>query len=169
MKNFRFKSIIQIVLLTTYISLFFFFLFADQLLISLLVFPLIIYQIYSLFKLVDTTNRELSQFLLGIVHSDFSQSFYRKSSDNSFNELHSTFNEIIDKFQKIRIDKEEHYQYLLTVMQYVGIGLIAIKENGDVDFINESAKNFLKIKYFLRCNVQKIWALQLLSFKLHFF
>lgn len=96
---------------------------------------------------MDTTNRELSQFLLGIVHSDFSQSFYRKSYDKSFNELHSTFNEIIDKFQKIRIDKEEHYQYLLTVMQHVGIGLIAIKENGDVDFINESAKKFLKIKY----------------------
>ena len=147
MKNFRFKSIIQIVLLTISIFLFSYFVFIDLFIISLIIIPIIIYQIYSLFKLVDTTNRELSQFLLGIVHSDFSQSFYRKSSDKSFNELHSTFNEIIDKFQKIRIDKEEHYQYLLTVVQHVGIGIIAFKENGDIDFINEYAKKLLKIKY----------------------
>ncbi|MDA3861580.1 MAG: ATP-binding protein [Melioribacteraceae bacterium] len=148
MKNFRLKGIIKIFLLTALIFLLFFFLFVeDQIVISLLIFPIIIYQIYSLFKLVDTTNRELSQFLLGIIHSDFSQSFYRKSPDKSFNELHATFNEIIDKFQKIRIDKEEHYQYLLTVMQHVGIGLIAFKVNGDIDFINEFAKKLLKIKY----------------------
>ena len=148
MKNFRLKSIFQIVLLTIYIFLFFFFLFvADFLLVSLLILPIIFYQIFSLIKLVDTTNRELSQFLLSIIHSDFSQSFYKKSPDKSFNELHSTFNEILDKFQKIRIEKEEHYQYLLTVMQHVGIGLIAFKENGDVDFINDSAKKLLKIKY----------------------
>ena len=148
MKNFRLKSVIQIVLLTTYIFFFFFFLFVVDLpIISILLFPIIIYQAYSLLKLVDTTNRELSQFLLGIIHSDFSQSFYKKSQNKSFNELHETFNEIINKFQKIRIDKEEHYQYLLTVMQHVGIGLIAFKENGDIDFINDSAKKLLKIKY----------------------
>ena len=152
MKNFRFKSIIQITLLTTYVFLFAFFLFADQLIIALLIFPIIIYQVYSLFRLVDTTNRELSQFLLGIVHADFSQSFHKKSSDKSFNELHSTFNEIINKFQKMHIEKEEHYQYLLTVMQHVGIGLIAFKENGDIDFINESAKKLLKIKYLNKIN-----------------
>lgn len=147
MKNFRLKSIVQIVFLTTSIFLFAFFVFTDLFIISVIIFPIIIYQIYSLFKLVDTTNRELSQFLLGIIHSDFSQSFYRKSSDKSFDELHSTFNEIIDKFQKMRIDKEEHYQYLLTVIQHVGIGIIAFKENGDIDFINEYAKKLLKIKY----------------------
>jgi len=148
MKNFRLKSVIQIVLLTTYIFFFFFFLFVVDLpIISILIFPIIIYQAYSLLKLVDTTNRELSQFLLGIIHSDFSQSFYKKSQNKSFNELHETFNEIINKFQKIRIDKEEHYKYLLTVMQHVGIGLIAFKENGDIDFINDSAKKLLKIKY----------------------
>jgi len=148
MKNFRIKGIVRIVFLLFLMFLFFFFSFVfDLQLISLSIIPLIIYQAYLLFKLVDTTNRELSQFLQGIIHSDFSQSFYRKSQNKSFNELHDTFNDIINKFQKIRIGKEEHYQYLSTVMQHVGIGLIAFKENGDIDFINDSAKKLLKIKY----------------------
>jgi nitrogen fixation/metabolism regulation signal transduction histidine kinase len=120
---------------------------AELTFLAILFIPIIIYIIYSLFKHIDTTNRELSRFLLGLIHSDFSQSFYRKASTKSFNELYTAFNEVIQKFQKIRIDREEHYQYLLTVMQHVGIGLIAIKENGEIDFINDAAKKLLRIKF----------------------
>ena len=148
MKNFKVKIVFRIFILTVSIfAVFYFYQFQDLPALSMIFVFAVIYQVFSLIKLVDTTNNELSRFLLGIIHSDFSQTFYRKSPVKSFDQLHNTFNEIIQKFQRIRIDREEHYQYLLTVMQHVGIGLIATREHGEIDFINDAAKKLLRIKF----------------------
>jgi two-component system, NtrC family, nitrogen regulation sensor histidine kinase NtrY len=51
------------------------------------------------------------------------------------------------KFQKTRSEKEEHYRYLQTVMQHVGVGLISYNLGGKVEFINNAAKKILNISY----------------------
>jgi signal transduction histidine kinase len=48
-------------------------------------------------------------------------------------------------FRKTRTEKEEHYRYLQTVVQHIGIGLIAYQPNGDVELINTAAKRLLGI------------------------
>ncbi len=108
---------------------------------------LVVLQIYYLFNFVERTNREISKFLLSIKYSDFSQSFSDQGLGKSFKELSSSFGEVIKKFQKTRAEKEEQYRYLNTVTQHVGVGLLAFDEKGEVEFINHSAKQLLKIKF----------------------
>ena len=143
-KNFRFQIILRILLLSLSILLFIVLLIKSQLYASIfLVAFVIIYQIISLIRYIEVTNRRLSQFLQSVRYADFSQSFTIKGLGSSFTELNQAFSDVMDDFRKIRKEKEEQYQYLQTVVQHVGIGLIAFYENGEIELMNSSAKRLL--------------------------
>lgn len=102
-------------------------------------------QIGSLIHYVERTNRKLTQFLESIRHADFSSSFSDRGLGRSFEGLNRAFNEVIREFRKNRAEKEEHYNYLLTVVQHVSIGIIAFRKDGKVDIINNAVKRLLRI------------------------
>ncbi len=104
-----------------------------------------IVQVGGLIRYVERTNRKLTQFLESIRHSDFSTSFSDKGLGHSFEGLNRAFNEVIREFRKNRAEKEEHYNYLLTVVQHVSIGIIAFRKDGKVDIFNNAVKRLLKI------------------------
>jgi two-component system, NtrC family, nitrogen regulation sensor histidine kinase NtrY len=148
MKNFRLKLIIRLLILSATIFLFFYLYYNSQLYATLAIVGIIIaYEIYSIIKFIDVTNKELSRFLQSIKYSDFSQSFASNNLGSTFKELNHAFNEVILQFQKTRTEKEENFRYLQTVMQHVGVGLISFDNNGKVEFINNSAKKLLSIPF----------------------
>lgn len=148
MKNFRINLIARILLLSGSLFLLFYVLRETDLTATLLILTLLVfYQIYSLIKYIDVTNKEITRFLLSIKYSDFSQTFGMKGLGSSFKDLNNAFNEVIEKFQNTRSEKEEHLKYLQTVMQHVGIGLISMDQDGKVDFINNAAKKLLRIPH----------------------
>ena len=106
---------------------------------------MILYQIYGLIHYVEKTNRDLARFFQSIKYEDFSQTFMEKRLGSSFNELKEAFTEVMNAFRKTRADKEEHFRYLQTVVQHVGIGLIAFQPDGHVELINTAAKRLLRI------------------------
>ncbi|MBU1100195.1 MAG: ATP-binding protein [Bacteroidetes bacterium] len=148
MKNFRLNVIIRISILSGTIFLLNYVYNETDLTATLLVITLIfIMQIVLLVKYIDRTNNELTRFILSIKHSDFSQTFAAKSKGKSFSELHSAFNDVMDKFRNTRNEKEENLKYLQTVMQHVGIGLLSYNEIGEIEIINNSAKKILGIPH----------------------
>jgi nitrogen fixation/metabolism regulation signal transduction histidine kinase len=108
---------------------------------------LLVYQIFTLIMYVEQTNRKLSGFLQSIRHADFSTSFTDQGLGKSFEELNNSFNEIISEFKKYRSEREEHLNYLLTVIQHVSIGMIAYKADGKVDQYNKAVSDLFKIKH----------------------
>jgi nitrogen fixation/metabolism regulation signal transduction histidine kinase len=62
----------------------------------------------------------------------------------SFEKLASSFNEVIEEFKKNRAEKEEHYNYLQTVVQHINIGIICFDSEGRVDMYNNAAKRIFK-------------------------
>jgi two-component system, NtrC family, nitrogen regulation sensor histidine kinase NtrY len=146
MKNFRINLIIRVILLTLSIFLLLLLFYETNLIATFAVLLiLIIYQVYSLIKKVDTTNKELTRFLESIKHSDFSRSFPESSLGDSFKDLNNSFNEVIKEFRRTRKEKEESFRYLQTVMQHVGVGLISYNSTGKVEFINNAAKRILRV------------------------
>jgi len=101
------------------------------------------FQVFELIRYIDKTNRSIASFLENIRNSDYTSGYSQSSLGGSFNELHTTFNKVLQELKKYRAEKQEHYQYLQTVMQHVNIGIIALKENGDVDTCNQSARLLL--------------------------
>ncbi|MBN2215562.1 MAG: ATP-binding protein, partial [Bacteroidales bacterium] len=56
-----------------------------------------------------------------------------------------SFEEIAKSLQKARIDKEQEHQYLKTIVEHVGTGLISFDEEGKIKLINKTAKSLLNI------------------------
>ncbi|MCP4633336.1 MAG: GHKL domain-containing protein [candidate division Zixibacteria bacterium] len=145
-KNFKLIVIIRsIFLLATSLLLFYMLLNTELYATISILCAAIIYQIWALIHYVDKTNRDLSRFLLSIKHSDFSQTFSSLKRGGSYDDLQLAFDEVIKEFQQTRRDKEEHSHYLNTVVQHIGIGLIAFKPNGNIDLINNAAKKLFGV------------------------
>jgi two-component system nitrogen regulation sensor histidine kinase NtrY len=105
----------------------------------------IAYQVYALIQYVEKTNREIARFFSSIKYSDFSQSFKSSIKGTAFEELSGAFSEVMEEFRKTRTEKEEHFRYLQTIVQHVGVGLLAYTDNGNVELINTAAKKLLKV------------------------
>ena len=105
----------------------------------------IVMLVVELIRYAEQTNRRLSQFLDSIRHSDFASSFSDTGKGKSFHELNRAFNEVINDFRKTRAEKEEHFNYLQTVVQHVSIGIVAFRKDGKVDLLNNAAKRLLRI------------------------
>ena len=145
-RHFRLHAVGRIALLSGTIYLSFYLLqhttyYATTLITGLLV----LYQVYSLIRYVERTNRDLGRFFLSIKHADFSQTFVTGDLGSSFDELKRAFNEVLDAFRLARAEKEEHFRYLQTVVQHIGIGLVAFKRSGEVGLINTAAKRLLRV------------------------
>lgn len=147
-KSFRINCIIRVLLLSASIFLFFFLLFRTTLYTAIFIVGVaIFYQIYAVIHYVEKTNRDLARFFQSIKYADFSVSFKEKGWGPSFNALKTAFTEVVKAFRKARSEKEEHYRYLQTIVQHVGIGLIAFQPDGEVELINTAAKRLLKISH----------------------
>ncbi|MGB2906832.1 MAG: ATP-binding protein [Candidatus Aminicenantaceae bacterium] len=147
-KRFRFHVIGRTLILALSVAFLFFLLFRTQLFAALFITGvLIIYQVYSLIRYVEVTNRDLTRFFESIKYGDFTQSFKDDKLGRSFASLRNTFNDVANAFRATRAEKEEHYQYLQTVVQHVGVGLIAFQPDGEVELINTAAKRLLNLTH----------------------
>lgn len=117
----------------------------DQVVSTGVVGVVILVSIIELVRFVERTNRKLKRFLESVRYSDFVSGF---ASDHrlggSFRELNNEFNEVLEAFRKARSEKEEHWQYLNTVVQQVGTGLLSFDEQGNIELINATAKKYLR-------------------------
>jgi serine phosphatase RsbU (regulator of sigma subunit) len=144
----RFRVIVvgRILVLSASIFLLFYFLWKKEFFVAnIMLGLLILYQMYRLIHFVEKTNRELNRFFKSIQTNDFTQSFSNEGLGDSFDNLKKSFNQVTRKFLKLRSEKEEHFQYLQTVIKHVGVGLISYKSNGEIELINTAAKRLFNI------------------------
>lgn len=147
-KRFRIHVIARTLVLALTVALFFFLIFRTTLYAALFITGvLILYQVYSLIRYVEVTNRDLTRFFESIKYGDFTQSFKDDKLGRSFSALRQTYNEVANAFRTTRAEKEEHYRYLQTVVQHIGIGLIAFQPDGEVELINTAAKRLLNLSH----------------------
>ncbi len=147
-RRFRIQVILRLLLLTLSFFLLFYLLDKTRYNVTAVILTaVILIQLIFLIRYVERTNRKLTQFLQSIKYSDFSSSFSDQGLGKSFEDLNRSFMEVIEEFKKYRAEKEEHYNYLQTVVQHVNIGIIAYSRDGKVDLFNNSVKRLLKVRH----------------------
>ena len=104
-----------------------------------------VYQTFSLFKFIDKINRDLKRFLTSIKYSDFTQNYLHKNFGNSYKELYNSIVATYGNLASDRLRAEENLQYLKTLIEQVPSGIISYKEDGQIELINQAAKNMLNI------------------------
>ena len=146
-KDFRFRVAFRVILLGIVMAGLVWSLKDPAMMVTTILFGLvIIIQLTEIYRFIARTNRRLTLFLESIKYSDFVSAF---SADNelgqSFKDLNIAFNDVLEAFRKARSEKEEHLQYLNTIVEHVSAGLISYDLNGNVHLINATAKRFLKV------------------------
>lgn len=99
-----------------------------------------------LYQYVTKVNRKLTYFLESVRYSDFTINFRADNKmGKTFKELNQQFNEVLLAFRQARAEKEANLQYLNTIVQHIGTGLITFDSNGKVNIINSAALRMLGI------------------------
>ncbi len=106
-----------------------------------------LYQIWALTRSIDKTNEELTRFLRTITYADFSQTFSGRGQGAGFDRLNEAFGRVIEEFRKARTETEEHFRYLQTIVQHVGVGLLSFTPDGEVELLNTAAKRLLHVSH----------------------
>ncbi len=155
--KFQYQLIGRILLLCISIFLFASLFYTDSYAFSrILISILIVVQVYYLYQFLERSNREVISFLQSIKWDDFSHTYPDRKEGTSLDALYQEFNAVIVKFRQIRAEKEASYQYLKTIVQHVGIGIITFDEDGEVQIINTTAKQLLGIKHVKNISQLKI-------------
>jgi len=145
-KRFRLQIVIRVLLMAlTLLFVFYLYQKPAYLVSTLLLGIVFVAQVVSLIRYTEQTNRKLSRFFESIRHADFATSFSENELGKSFEELNNEFNQVIAAFNQNKTEKEEHFNYLLTVIQHVSIGIIVFKRDGKVDVFNNAVKRLLRI------------------------
>ncbi|MEQ1587468.1 MAG: ATP-binding protein [Cyclobacteriaceae bacterium] len=145
--DFRFRVAFRVILLGITMSLFVYMVSKPNMIFAAgLTLLIILGQLVELYRFASQTNRKLTRFLESVKYSDFISGF---ANDNklgkSFRELNAAFNEVLEAFRKARTEKEEHWQYLNTIVQQVRTGIISFDPDGQVQLMNANAKRFIGI------------------------
>lgn len=145
-KNFRFHVVARVLLIVASVILLFSIFGKPELMISTgIILVLITVQIFALVRYVEKTNKRLTVFLESIRHSDFVSSFSDHGLGSSFDDLNKAFNEVIKEFRKTRAAKEEHFNYLQTVVQHVSAGILVYRKDGKIDLVNNALKQMFRV------------------------
>ena len=113
----------------------------------ILVFVSVVAQVVSLIKYLETTHKEIDGFFEAIQNNDFTSPLEDAQGKRPYNKyLHDQFAMVIKKLRKSRLARDERLQYLTTIVQHVGIGLITFNEKGKVQIMNIAAKRLLKVE-----------------------
>jgi two-component system nitrogen regulation sensor histidine kinase NtrY len=151
-KNFRTNLILRVILLIVSIFLLYYSFSTHYFFTPIIVGFFIVFQVSSLIRYIDKTNRELTSFLESIRFSEFTRSFNIEGMGSSFRELHNAFNEVMKDFQRVRSEKEEHFYYLQTILQNIDISLIAYQNDGTIELINKAAKKLFQVSGLTNIN-----------------
>lgn len=146
-RDFSFKAALRVIVIGLTMSLFVFMISRDNMVFAAILTGLmIILELFELYRFISQTNRKLTRFLDSVRYSDFISGF---ANDNrlgsSFRDLNIAFNEVLEAFRKARSEKEEHWQYLNTVVQQVRTGILSFDNTGRVQLINANARRFMGV------------------------
>ncbi|MBL7846096.1 MAG: histidine kinase [Cyclobacteriaceae bacterium] len=147
LRDFRFRVALRVVMIGLVMALFVYMInHPNMIFAAILTGIIIIGQLVELYSFTSQTNRKLTRFLESVKYSDFISGF---TADNklgaSFRELNAEFNVVLEAFRKARSEKEEHWQYLNTVVQQVRTGILSFDPEGNVQLINANAKRFMGV------------------------
>ena len=147
-KGFKFNLLVRVLLLTLAIYLCVYMYVNDNTFSAFILLGLVVYLVHYLYKFVLSTNEKLTHFLESVRYSDFTTNFSNdKHLDENFSDLNQAFNEVLEAFRKTRAEKEEHLQYLNTLVQHVQVGLISYDPDGNIELINNVARRFLNVTH----------------------
>ena len=118
----------------------------DQLIFTYVVIVLILgVLIFELIRYTNRSNRELTEFLQHILNRDFNLRFNVDKARGTRKELYRTFNDVLQTYKDIKIEKEVQFRFLEHIVELIEVGIIVLDQSQKVVLINSSAEALVKV------------------------
>lgn len=114
----------------------------------LLLFCLIM--VLSLFRYITKTNKDTQNFLQAIIHNDFTIKYNATHQGKSHDDLYKTFNLVNQKFIESSQHEAAQYQYIVTLINQLQIGVLACDDQYRVHLANDAFKRLVGQKELIR-------------------
>ena len=101
--------------------------------------------IFELFRFTNRSNRELTEFLQHILNRDFNLRFNVDKARGTRKELYRTFNDVLQTYKDIKIEKEVQFRFLEHIVELIEVGIIVLDHSQKVVLINSSAEDLVKV------------------------
>jgi len=101
--------------------------------------------VFELFRFTNRSNRELTEFLQHILNRDFNIHFNVDNTRGDRKELYRTFNEVLQTYKEIKIEREVQFRFLDHIVELIEVGIIVLDQNEKVVLINSAAETLSKI------------------------
>jgi two-component system, NtrC family, nitrogen regulation sensor histidine kinase NtrY len=113
-----------------------------------IVLPIVLYQLYDVYRMLKKAQDEVQEFVESIHYRDFSRYFNVKEAPAELQTLRKGFNDINSTFKVISKEKETQYQYLQKILELVDTGIISYETaSGDLNWMNDTFKKMMGIPY----------------------
>ena len=147
-KRYEWRILLRVVLLFIALCITSFLVVKESFEFLLLAIPVVIFQVFDLYRFQHKAKEELEQFVESVHYRDFSRYFDVKHAPVDIQPLRKGFNEINTTFKVISKEKETQYQYLQKILELVDTGILSYEEEtGHIVWMNESLKRMLQLPY----------------------
>ena len=142
-KNFRWNIIIRIIMLFAAITACALFIVQAEYVRLVYLAILVILLVVEMFYYIDRINKDLSQFLISVLHDEYTLTFKERGRGKSFRGLYKAMNDISLKLKTLSKEKESRNQYLFSLIEQVKVGIISYEPSGRVHLVNQAFKELL--------------------------
>jgi two-component system nitrogen regulation sensor histidine kinase NtrY len=119
---------------------------SDQLIFTFIVIALVLaILVFELIRYINRSNRELTEFLQHILNKDFNLRFNVDKSRGTRKELYRTFNDVLQTYKEIKIEKEVQFRFLDHIVELIEVGILVLDQNKKIVLINSAAESLLKV------------------------
>jgi nitrogen fixation/metabolism regulation signal transduction histidine kinase len=147
-KRYEFRLFIRVLLLFAVMLAAVWLLLNRQYLFASITVPVLIYQLYDLYRLLKKAQDEVKEFAESVHYRDFSRYFNVKTAPAELQPLREGFNEINTTFKVISREKETQYVYLQKILELVDTGILSYNVgSGEIAWMNETFKKLMGIPY----------------------
>ncbi len=111
----------------------------------LVIILILIVATWSLIHYIEKTNKDLTHFILSIKQRGFTTTFPPGKRGKTFTKLSEAFNDVIEEFRKINLQRETHYQYLQAMTENIQVGILSFDRDGKIELANPAALQLLGV------------------------
>ncbi len=141
--NFRLNIAIRIILIFSILVLMAFWIVSGHYLRTAYTGIVIILLLIEMFIYIDRLNRNLSNFFASVLADDFSVRLSDSRKGRSFYKLYNVLNAINDKIKFLSKERETRSQYLGSLIEQSGVGILSVDLNGKIHLVNKAFRDLL--------------------------
>jgi len=104
---------------------------------------LLLAQSWELLHFFSHLQRKLTLLFSSIRNRDFSLQFRSRSGNSEQDLFHAEINDLLHAYRKVKIEKEQQFQFLQHIIDFLFTGIISFTSDGKLGLYNRQAQEIL--------------------------